>query len=114
MAASSAGRCLNRPRMCAQASSTVAVLASALPGAPHTTMPCAVQAGMSMALLRMPVVISRRSLGSARMRSAGNGVRSRIATITSKGSSVASTCSSGMKLLKIWTSASPPSEVQSA
>ena len=53
--------------------------------------PRALQAAMSMALLRMPVVISNRSLGKAWMRAAGNGVRSRMATITSKSASSAST-----------------------
>ena len=77
--------------MCAQASSAVAVAASASPGAPQTVTPRALQAAMSMALLRMPVVISNRSLGRAWMRAAGNGVRSRMATITSKSASSAST-----------------------
>ncbi|CFM35118.1 Uncharacterised protein [Bordetella pertussis] len=93
----------------------MAAPASALPGAPHTRMPPAAQACMSMALLRMPVVTSSRSAGSAWISSAGNGVRSRIATMTSKGcKATARAGPEGSASRNTCTRACAPSVVQSA
>ena len=108
--ASSAATCLVTARISAQVSSAVA---PALPRVPHTVTPAAAQAATSMEALRMPVVTSSRRLGSSAIRSAVNGVRSRIATITSNGrSSAASSPVSAMWLAKVTTGAA--SESQSA
>ena len=65
----------------------------ATPPVPHTVIPRAAAAARSMDALDMPVVTSSRSRGSPPSRSASNGVRSRIATMTSNGSSALTSAS---------------------
>jgi hypothetical protein len=64
-----------------------------MPPVPHTVIPRAAAASRSMDALPMPVVTSRRSRGSRPSRSASNGVRSRMATMTSYGSSALTSAS---------------------
>jgi hypothetical protein len=54
---------------------------------PQTSTPSSRAASMSIAALPMPVVTRRRRFGSEVSRLAVNGVRSRIATTTSKSAS---------------------------
>ncbi len=61
---------------------------------PHTGIPRSRAASMSMARLRMPVVTSSLRFGSLPMSEAGKGVRSRMATTTSKSRIAAATASS--------------------
>jgi hypothetical protein len=87
---SSSGMCRTSARISPQVSSAVEV---ATPPVPHTVTPRADAAAMSIAAFAMPVVTSSRSLGSRPIRSASNGVRSRIATMTSYGSSARTSAS---------------------
>jgi hypothetical protein len=80
------GTCRTSDRISAQVSSGVA---PAVPPVPHTVIPAAFAAATSIDALCMPVVTSSLRFGSSRSRSAGSGVRSRIATITSNGRSSA-------------------------
>ena len=61
------------------------------PPVPQTVMPSSRAASMSIEALPMPVVTSSFKSGSDASRSAVNGVRSRIATITSKSASMSRT-----------------------
>ena len=81
---SSAGMCRASARMSPQVSSAVDV---AEPPVPHTVTPCKAAAARSIDEFDMPVVTSSRSRGSWLSRDASKNVRSRIATITSYGSS---------------------------
>ena len=76
--------------MSAHASSTAG---SAALDVPHTVMPSEDAAARSMAAFLIPVVTSNRSRGRPDSTAAGNGVRSRMATTMSKGSSAATTVS---------------------
>ena len=108
---SSAGTCRTRDKIRAQVSSGVA---PPLPPVPHTVTPAAVAAGTSIDAFRIPVVTSSRRFGSSRRRSAVNGVRSRIATITSNGRSSATR--SAVSGMCPWngTISAAPSDAQSA
>ena len=70
---------------------------------PHTVMPSEDAASRSMAAFLMPVVTSNRSRGRLDSTAAGNGVRSRMATTMSKGSSAATTVSGDPRC---WSNAS--------
>ena len=70
--------------MSAQVSSAVGLGSERVP---HTTTPRADAAAMSIDAFAMPVVTSRRRRGSRSSSAAGNGVRSRMATIASNGAS---------------------------
>ena len=70
--------------MSANASSAVARPA---PPVLHTVTLCALAASRSMEALRLPVVTSRRSLGSFSNSARENGVRSRMMPITSNSAS---------------------------
>jgi hypothetical protein len=85
-AASSSATCRVTARISAQVSSGVA---PGEPEVPQTVTPAAAQAATSIEALRIPVVTSSRRFGSSPIRSAVNGVRSRIATMTSNGRSSA-------------------------
>ena len=82
--------------MSAHASSTAG---SAALDVPHTVMPSEDAAPRSMAAFLMPVVTSNRSRGKRDSTAAGNGVRSRMATTMSKGSSAATTVSGRSEML---------------
>ncbi len=85
------------------------------PPVPHTVIPCAAAASRSIDALDMPVVTSSRSRGSWPSRSASNGVRSRIATMTSNGSSALTSASvRAMCEVKTWISARSRTADQSA
>jgi hypothetical protein len=80
---------------------------------PHTVTPCARAASRSMAALPMPVVTSSRRLGSRSNTSAGNGVRSLMATTISQSwtaatsSSVLAKCSRKLAARTLDQPASP-------
>jgi len=63
------------------------------PPVPHTVIPPAAAASRSMDAFDMPVVTSSFSRGSWLSRSASNAVRSRMATMTSYGSSALTSAS---------------------
>ena len=85
------------------------------PPVPQTVTPRRLAAARSKDALRMPVVISSFSAGSWSSSAAGNGVRSRMATITSYGASRrASSPPSAMWSVKTVTSARPTMPDQSA
>ena len=77
---SSSAMCRASPMISPHVSSTVGAVR---PAVPHTRMSSAAAASMSIAALPMPVVTSSLRLGSEASRGPVNGVRSRIATITS-------------------------------
>ena len=95
----------------AQVSSGVA---PPVPRVPHTVTPAWLAAPTSIDAFAIPVVTSSRRPGSSRMRSAVNGVRSRIATITSNGRSSATR--SAVSAMWPWngTMSDAPSTPQSA
>ncbi|GAA3435857.1 hypothetical protein GCM10018954_054640 [Kutzneria kofuensis] len=83
--------CRHSPRINAQVSSTGGSDRLAVP---HTVTPSTAAALRSMAALRIPDVMSSFSRGSRASSEAGNGVRSRMITTTSKSASAAATSSS--------------------
>ena len=98
--------------MSPQVSSAVA---EPTPPVPHTVIPRAAAASRSMDVFDMPVVTSSRSRGSWPSRSASNGVRSRMATTMSYGSSALTSASvRSMCWAKTWISASSRTADQSA
>ena len=105
-----------RPRESARISA-IASSAVAWPDdrVPHTVTPRRSAAATSIEALRMPVVTSRRRFGSRSSSSAGNGVRSRIAPITSNGArrSTSRSASPTWSWKKV-SSASAANPVQSA
>src|ERR1035437_6267060 len=88
---SSSHRCRDTANSRAQVNSSVD---AGEPPVPHTVTPRSRSASRSTAALTIPVVTSRRRLGRRWRSERGNAVRSRIATITSNGSSAAARGSS--------------------
>ena len=86
-----------------------------IPPVPHTVIPRAAAASRSMDAFDMPVVTSSRNRGSWPSRSASNAVRSRMATMTSNGSSALTSASvRPMCWAKTWISARSRTADQSA